>query len=403
MQSNQQAIPVAATLDVQAVERELNRLWTENTGETEQDTEEAVLRARVLNLMVYVTDEASLNEVNEILAVVSATHPCRALVMLAEADGPDQDIEMFVSAHCQGSSGAHGKNLCCEQITLIARGQFAVELPSAATPLLVPDLPVFLWWRDVPRLSDQTFLNLCRAADRVIIDSADFPHPYDDLISLREFMRRGHANEETRLSDLNWARLTSWRSLLASFYDVQEYRAALEKINRVRIEYAAHRTSPQSIAPKALILAGWLASRLNWRVVAPAPENQTGEGADTSHFVLEKDGRTITFEFKRVERHESMQGWIARIELEAAGDGTRAGFSVSRSEDASHLETAATLDDATRASRVLAGGVATEARLLAQELTILGYDRIYEEAIGDAADMLLSRSLTAPLASPDEN
>jgi glucose-6-phosphate dehydrogenase assembly protein OpcA len=395
MQFNQQAIPVAATLDVQVVERELNRLWTENTEAASSHDETAVLRARVLNLMVYVTDEASLDEVNNILALVSATHPCRVLVMLAETNEPDRDIEMFVSAYCQSSSGEHSRHLCCEHVMLRARGQFAVELPSAATPLLVPDLPVFLWWRDVPRLSDPTFLSLCRASDRVIIDSADFTRPYQDLLSLREFLRRAHRNE-TRLSDLNWARLTSWRMLLASFYDVPEYRAPLERINRVRIEYVAHALAPQSVAPKALLLAGWLASRLNWRVRSErAGDALTG---DAPLLFVEKEGRAITFEFHRVERRESMQGWVARVELGAETE-SRASFTVSRSEDGRHLETIATLDNETRASRTLTGGDLDEAGLLRMELAILDYDRIYEQAIDAVADMLTASSLAS--SEPD--
>ncbi|HYY59355.1 MAG TPA: glucose-6-phosphate dehydrogenase assembly protein OpcA [Pyrinomonadaceae bacterium] len=383
--SSPQQIRVPATLDVQSVEHELSQLWKEHTGAGVVEEDGAVMRARVLNLMVYVSGEAALDEVNGLLGDITSVHPCRALVMLAEAERPDRDIEMFVSAHCLSSGGTGGKNLCGEQVTLKARGRFTVELPSAAVPLLVPDLPVFLWWRDAPRLHDPVFANLTRASDRVIIDSAAFAQPYEqilELVALLERQRREHA----ALSDLNWARLTSWRMLLASFYDVSEYRHALESVDHVRIEYVPHDLAPGAVAPKALILAGWLASRLNWRVHSEqsGAKNETGALA----VALEKEGRRIEVEFAAAERSAAMRGWIARIEL-SAESASPARFVVLRSEDGRYLETDVIGEgEAARSSRTLVGGDKSEAELLERELEIVSHDRIYEEAIKAAAQML---------------
>lgn len=383
-----QQIRVSATLDVQAVEQELGELWKQNTGETNVEEAGAVMRARVLNLFVYVASEAALEEVNELLGEITSAHPCRVIVMLAELEAADQDIEMFVSAHCLVQAGGDHKNLCGEQVTLKARGRFAVELPSAAVPLVVPDLPIFLWWRDAPRLHDQIFANLSLAADRVVIDSADFGRPYEDVLELVALLKRRRA-EHAAISDLNWARLTSWRTLLASFYDVEDYRGALRSINRVRIEYVPHSLAPDVVAPKALILAGWLASRLGWRI-APGqslmPEGKSD--APSAAVTFEKDGQSVAVEFAGVERERRMEGWIARIELSAqASEGPR-NFIVLRSTDGRYLETEVTGDGEARSARTLTGGDKTEAELLERELEIISHDRIYEEAITAAASML---------------
>ena len=376
---------VPATLDVQAVEHELGELWTQNTGASDPDEDGAVMRARVLNLIVYVSHQSSLDEVNELLNEITSVHPCRALVTLAEAEAPDRDIEMFVSAHCLTTGAAGGKNLCGEQVTLIARGRFTVELPSAAIPLLVSDLPVFLWWRDAPRLDDQIFASLARASDRIVIDSADFRQPYEDVLGLVALLER-QRKEHAAISDLNWARLTSWRMLLASFYDVEEYRQSLQNIKRIRIEYVAHDAAPDRVVPKALILAGWLASRLGWRVPS---ENYLTRSEDGLHRItLEKDGGEIEVEFCGVERREEMQGWIARIEQSAGGGPQPTVFTVLRSEDGRYLETEVTGGNETRSARTLTGGDKSEAELLERELEILSHDRIYEEAIASAAGML---------------
>jgi glucose-6-phosphate dehydrogenase assembly protein OpcA len=372
-------VRVAETLDVQAVERELSRLWMESAGAVgaKQTEETALMRARVLNLLVYVSSEEALAEVDELLSHVTAVHPCRAIVMVAERERADLDIEMFVSSYCQS-----GGSLCGEQLTLRAQGSFCVELPSAAEPLLVPDLPIFLWWRDRPRLNDAVFRKLGHASDRVVFDSADFLEPHRDLVALDALLQKERA-AHTGVSDLNWARLTSWRGLLASFYDVREYREALENINRVRIESVAHASRPEEIAPKALILAGWLASRLGWRV---APE-QGGTHDGRAILLQKKDGSKVTVEFESVERSENMRGWIARVELSASLPAPSA-FIVSRSEDGRYLETRSVRGDEQRASRLLIGGDKSEAELLGRELEITGHDRIYEEAVRAATEIL---------------
>jgi glucose-6-phosphate dehydrogenase assembly protein OpcA len=386
-----QQIRVSATLDVQSVEQELGELWKQHTGDANVEEDGAVMRARVLNLLVYVSSAASLDEVNKLLSEITSAHPCRVIVMLAEREAADQDIEMFVSAHCLVQAGGDHKNLCGEQVTLKARGRFTVELPSAAVPLIVPDLPIFLWWRDAPRLHDQIFEILSRTADRIVIDSADFGQPYEDMLELVALLKHRRA-EHAAISDLNWARLTSWRTLLASFYDVEEYRAALDHVNRVRIEYVPHSLAPGLVAPKALILAGWLASRLGWRVHQEQSLTQGQDGASHTVVTLEKDGRQIAVEFSGVEREQRMQGWIARIELSAEEDDAGSQkFIVLRSEDGRYLETEVMGGGEARSARTLVGGDKTEAELVERELEILGHDRIYEEAITAAASMLQAK------------
>jgi hypothetical protein len=81
-----------------------------------------------------------------------------------------------------------------------------------------------------------------------------------------------------------------------------------------------------------------------------------------------------------------MCGWIARATLVAGGD-SPATFSVSRSECGSRLTSQVTIGDSVHPSRVLAYRDASEAQLLARELSILTHDRLYEAAVRIAAAM----------------
>ena len=72
-------------------------------------------------------------------------------------------------------------------------------------------------------------------ADRVVIDSAKFDHPPTTCGGSRQLI--GDRSSPMRVSDLNWGRLTAWRTLLASFWDVPDYRPLLDRAIASTIAY----------------------------------------------------------------------------------------------------------------------------------------------------------------------
>ncbi len=94
-------IQLEKTLDVEIVERELAQLWTESARDPDADTEAAVLRARVANLLVFISSETALDDVHRMLRELTAIHPSRVLLMLGAREAADHDIEMFVESICQ--------------------------------------------------------------------------------------------------------------------------------------------------------------------------------------------------------------------------------------------------------------------------------------------------------------
>lgn len=386
-----QQIALGKTLDVQVVEQELDALWQDSTSaarpdpdvaDQRPDDETAVLRARAANLLVYVNNDKSLEEVHQLLQELTTVHPSRVLTMFGENDAPDNDIEMFVSALSQKEKVGGQNRLCCEEVTMKAQGSFVSELPSAALPLLVSDLPTFLWWRGQVDSSEKVFGNLLHAADRLIVDSVEFAKPVGELLAMNTICQKDHETE-VGISDLNWARLTSWRGLLADFYDVPEYRAALEEINNVCISYVAPRTDETAIAPQALLLAGWLASRLQW-AIKDKPTIQEGERTllEFSH----QRGGTVTVELLRVKEAGINPGRLARVELQSQADGSA--FRVERSADLQRVLTEAKLGANVNRGRVLPVRNRSTAQLLSREMEILCNDQIYQDAISMAARMI---------------
>jgi glucose-6-phosphate dehydrogenase assembly protein OpcA len=412
-------IELEKTLDVEVVERQLAELWKQTGGDRNADNEFAVLRARVANLLVFVRSEAMLNEAQQVVPELTAIHPSRVLLMFGDRNAPDRDITMSVTSFDQTDKRSGAKRLCCEEVTFAARGKFVVELPSVALPLLVPDLAIFLWWRNSLRGEEKVFDTLVRAADRLVIDSAEFDDPSRDLLEINSLFT-DHQSSTVGISDLNWARLTLWRGLLADFYDVPAYQERLDRIDFVGIDYVAPELAPETVAPQALLIAGWLASRLGWTIAETQAVNEqaktitfefrkrdstvggdevgTGSGSDRVLPAPESSqdlknnfaDRTIRLKLNRVATAEHKPGRLVKVEFRSSADGDNeaASFVVTRSENNLHVLSEAKLGEHTHRGRVLPVRNRSAAHLLSREMEILCNDQIYQEAIGVATRMI---------------
>jgi glucose-6-phosphate dehydrogenase assembly protein OpcA len=404
-------IQLEKTLDVEVVEGQLAELWNQIAGEAGSIDDAAVMRARVANLLVYVTTEALLNEVHELLLELTAIHPSRVLLMCGLAETRDIDIEMWLESFYQTDKRTGARRLCCEEVTLKAQGSFVPELPSAALPLLVSDLATFLWWRGPFAGADKIFAKLVRAADRLVIDSLEFADTARDLSEVNQLFTAAHSRG-TGISDLNWARLTFWRGLLADFYDVPEYQPLLHALDTVRIDYVGPENAPETVAPQALLFAGWLASRLGWQLSDQQPAGDltststafaftlgargssptVSESSDTrgsSPTVREGvDAATIRLELNRVELGQYKPGRLVQVALRSHHVRNEASFIVTRSTDNIHLFAEARLGPTTHRGRVLPVRNRSAAQLLSREMEILCNDQIYQEAIEMTARMI---------------
>lgn len=361
--------PSSSWIDVNAIERELTSLWQQAS----EDEEQGVIRSSILNLLIYAGDASEAGKVDDILAELTASHPCRAVLMLVEGSSAESKLDAQVTSRCTLPTGT-SKQVCCEQVTITAAGTGLIDLPSAVTPLLISDLPVYLWWRTEPRIQDKSlFLKLADISDRVIIDSALFNNPYLDITSMAAVLH--DTPRWTAVSDLNWARLTAWRALLAGFYDVPEYRPSLDQLGSVVIEYAPASTDEPEISPRALLLGGWLASRLGWRL----QDNSVVRNTESTSFKYSVNDRAINLEFAYSSR-QIEPDHIAQVTLRNDAD-LCVSFTVRRSADGQRIETCVTRDDEKHVQRVLSYEGLGESDLVGRELQILGHDRVYEQAV----------------------
>jgi glucose-6-phosphate dehydrogenase assembly protein OpcA len=367
-------------IDVGKLEKELAAMWQPARNEDGTSAESGTTRVCVLNLIVYAAHHEDRAQIDTLLDQVTEQAPGRAIVLVADRAAAAARLEAYVSTRCQvGSRG--GKQVCGEQVTVEASGAVLETVSTAIEPLLMPDVPVFLWWKDIPHYEDKLFNRLVELADRVVIDSLAFDHPHEDLLRLADIIRT--RPQFMRASDLNWGRLTSWRTLLASFWDVPDYRPLLDQLDSLVIEYDPPDVSHEQIAPQALLIAGWLASRLGWQITA---EPARVEGA-ARHFIAQAlGGRNVNIALRVAADREGQDGWLASVTLRAAAQDAE--FHVAMNEAGTKLETEARVGERRHIDRVLAYEQKTEGQRLARELGLLMRDRIYEEAVTAAAQLL---------------
>ncbi len=368
----------AKGIDAGKLEKELTAMWAAAAEGKAGSTQAGTTRACVLNLIVYSTAGDDRAELDALLDEVVERNPCRAIVLVTDREATEAKLEASVSTRCH-QSGKGGKQICGEQVTLEASGAIVETVASAVAPLLVPDVPVFLWWQDIPHYADKLFNRLTEMADRVVIDSIKFDNPHEDLLRLAKMLNE---RPDLNLSDLNWGRLTSWRTLVASFWDVPAYRQHLDRIERVRIGYDQPDVAPGEIAPKALLALGWMAKALKWEI---EPSGTKVEEREARFQLRAADSRDVEIILSATDDIEGRDGMLTSLNLSSV----EAEFYVELRPEGTKLETGTRIGSGERAvGRVLTYEARSEGQRLSSELSFLTRDKIYEGSLNFAARLL---------------
>jgi glucose-6-phosphate dehydrogenase assembly protein OpcA len=357
---------------VATLEEELSDLW--RTAAEDPETEHPVVRASVLTLLAYTENEEDGRETFNLINHVIAQNPCRAILMVAEPKAQPEGLSAWISAQCHlPPSGA--RQVCCEQIYVLARGEAVKGLDNVVIPLIIPDLPVYLWWR-AGRFAPPPFLDqLLRVTNRVLVDSARFEEPEVDLATLARQVARFRQADGLAFSDLNWARLTPCRELIAQSFDSREACLCLPNLTDVSIEWQQAAEREADSTARALLLTAWLASRLGWR-----PAAQISPGPDPNRVIEFWNGdKPVRVEWK-AGRRDDRSPTVFRICLKT-GSTPPAMFEVVESEADKTVRTRTELPGLPPLERTARLATMDEVELVNEELKFPGHDSIYEAAL----------------------
>ena len=345
-----------------AIEKTLRNLWRDIAASG------TTLHVRTLNLLVYMSappDAALAKEIND----VAVQSPGRT-VTLQTADGPPL-AEATIACRIGGSLQA-----CGEKIMLQAPNPQALH--NLALALLQPGLPVVVWWHGAPAFIDPAHAALVRAADHILLDSRTWPDPLPFLPLIAAARRRDHG--VLRLSDLQWVALTPWRQLIAQAFDAPTTCTMLPQATRLVVEYGgpAYRVG-------ALLLAGWFATRLGWRVADDEGASQTGD--DLVIMLRTEDDRPLTLTL----RHHAGDHGVGGVELHSTGE-PPAHFVCHETPDAANVTTLIEVPPAPALERITPLKSRSISGLIAEELAQGHDDPSYTAALDYA--ILLARKLS---------
>ncbi len=355
---------------ITALDRELSRLRRAAVAHA-KERGQTLARASVLNLVVYAERENHARRAARTVADLALRHPSRAIVLLGDRDREGVVASVQLHVHVPQSDGA--QPILYEQILARVSGDFDERVASVVIPLLVPDLPVFLWWTGTPPSDARRLDDLVTLADRLIVDSADFARADRTLPEVARLVRF-----HVGITDLNWARLTPWRELIAQFFDVPAWRPFLDGITGLRAGFAVDMDGRDIHPSQALLLLGWLASRLGWRPIEALSPSEAG---GLLFRMSRADGAAVMVRLRpRFERGLDT-GDVSGVRIQATIGRNTAEFVIKRAPDERHATATAIIDGIVRAERVVPLPALGIRELLGEELAIAGNDHVYEEAL----------------------
>jgi len=199
-----------------AIAAERHRLGSPTTG-------------MVLTLLI-ITDEESQADATAAAVATARQHPMRIVTLIPRPDARVTQLDAMISVGGDDGPG--------EVAVLRLRGELAEYANSVAVPLLLPDTPVVAFWPGVAP-DNPSDSKIGRHAQRRITDAANVREPLTALA----IRKAGYVPGDT---DLSWARLTQWRSVLAASFD-----GPSAPVHHVRVE-------GESENPSVALLGAWL-------------------------------------------------------------------------------------------------------------------------------------------------
>jgi glucose-6-phosphate dehydrogenase assembly protein OpcA len=224
-----------------AIEAALRTLLIERHAENDN-----YVPARVLN-MITLVDLDWAGEIANRLRGVGRYHASRMVVLAYEPRRTSLDARVMIAADQDPGPGELA--LLRETVVVELGDRHLDDLLTIADPLVVTDLPTLLWSPHGHHDLVEPLLELCQS---VLVDSVDEHDAGEALERAKEL------SEQAYVVDLAWLRSTPWRERVAATFDPPPVRGELHCLSELTVRH-----HPDSRVA-ALLLAGWLGSRLDW-------------------------------------------------------------------------------------------------------------------------------------------
>jgi glucose-6-phosphate dehydrogenase assembly protein OpcA len=371
MTASSERITAPVSLDLGRVDRYLNDLWRQMRESRVGGPPMA--RVHTLNLVLYGEEQGLLARAEQLAAVLPARHPGRVVAVQVNPHAAGDTVDASAAVYCVREPAGR-REVCGELIALEAPVSMRRFVANVVAGVLVSDIPVAVWWTGVLNPDDALFRTLTEElADLVIVDTGAGHDDRASLMALDHWAVSAHRH--ATLGDLAWARTRPWRQTIADFFDQPAIRPALDRIGALEI-VAAHEAQPA----EALLLCGWLASRLRWRT-------ESAEREGTGLHVLFRGGGSPVEAVLRSGAGGAPWGRIAEVRL-TAGEGEHLyAFEAHRGHDTNVVHGHVQAFGHARTGRTLGIPQREDPVLVADLLDERGGDPVFLGALSRAAEL----------------
>ncbi len=366
-------------VDVAAIQTELRRLWLEAATTHDESEQPQVSRACSCNLVLFTDREDAQTSQSALLDAIVLRHPARSILTIMHQDASEKRLEGWVSARCHMTQGA--KQICSEQITIVAEKADEEELISVIDSLVLGDQPTFLWWT-LPDITGDRIGPYLACVRRAVVDSGLAPYSFHFLSNLHNIVES--VGECLGVSDLNWARLVGLRRALSEEFERAPFSVAdIDNIKSVKVWTNGQELQADDCSIQALLLVGWLAGRLGWLPVYLGRETESSSSCAR----FERKKGAVEVEFKSMPFTNVIPGAVFQIVVEL--DDGRA-IEISRDPAIELQNLLVTVREGDRKVRELIADDASSdvVVLMSDELDELGPDMVFAESLKLAFDLI---------------
>lgn len=221
------------------IERQLRRI------QGEVSPNEA--RTSLFNLVIYALPQHA-RVVERAVNGLLGKRPARVIHIV----GDQTETRIDVSARCV--EDWEGREVCIQEILISSGPDRSGESPGTWIPLLIKEIPVYIWWlKDLGSKADEIINLLEDQGDHLLVDSRSDPN---FLPFYQNFLSQGGL-KRLPLDDVAWQSLYPLFRLTALLFNPAENREHLGEISMVSLEGGA--------LSEAFFYFAWLKTKLGWK------------------------------------------------------------------------------------------------------------------------------------------
>src|ERR1700761_3516559 len=188
------------------------------------------IKACLFTLIIYAHEPRRIDIFQELVDTILDKFPCRIIFIQSH----QQSDHSFLHVNVENvTSGQQSALVACDRITIKASNDQLSRIPFLVIPHIVPDLPVYLLWSQLPHPEDTVFAALRPYASRLIFDS----ECSDNLNHFCHEMQQNLDALKVDVVDINWALVSNWRDMLVQMFDTPQKLKELQNCKSLTVSY----------------------------------------------------------------------------------------------------------------------------------------------------------------------